>query len=140
MSNLLIFFVFPLATIIISVVLERVWNSYILVTALTFAIYLIVSFALGDNSLLVLVIIYTLLSFISAFLSMALRNLIERLNDIDKRKIENESIEENNEENDMNIEDRCENIQNLSINANVVPNSSNNGRTGIFRGRYRRRF
>ena len=147
MNNLLIFFAIPLATIIISVVLERVWKNYILVTAFAFAIFLIVAFSVGNTALLVLVIIYTLLAFISAFLSMLFRKICKKLGcleDIAEESDENIHRENcrcrnNNNSNDPN---NCNNVntQDLAINARVMPNTSNNGRTGTFRGQYRRRF
>lgn len=52
-----------------------------------------------------------------------------------------------NEEDDENIiDDECccncnsSNTENVVLNASVTPNVSNNGRTGSFRGCYRRRF
>ena len=162
MSNLLIFFALPLATIIIAIVLERVWKSYILVTLFTFAVYLIVAFALGDANLLVLVIIYTLLAFIAAFLSMLFRKICKKLQKLEEVSGENDenenngrqcrhrrpsevesASESNNCNNTGNVSNcRCNrnNSQNLAINATVTPNQCNNGRTGTFRGQYRRRF
>ena len=152
MSNLLIFFALPLATVIIAVVLERVWKNYILVTLFTFAVYLIVAFALGDATLLVLVIIYTFLAFIAAFLSMLFRKLSKKLRNLEAV---GGATDENDDQcrrhrccqnnNDVgNITDSnnccCNNSQDVAINATVTPNSGNNGRTGTFRGQYRRRF
>lgn len=147
MNNLLIFFALPLATIIIAVVLERLWKNYILVTLFTFAVYLIVAFAVGDSALLVLVIIYTFLAFISAFLSMLFRKINKRLRCLeDAANEENDThckCHNNNGVSNVNNTNNCNhlnNTQNVSINAQVRPNSSNNGRTGTFRGQYRRRF
>ena len=131
MNNLLIFFALPIATIIIAVVLERVWKNYILVTLFTFAVYLIVAFAVGDATLLVLVIAYTFLAFIAAFLSMLFRKINKKL-----RCLEDVSDAEDNTNHC-----KCQNnTQDVAINARVTPNSTNNGRTGTFRGQYRRRF
>ena len=152
MSNLLIFFALPLATIIIAIVLERVWKNYILVTLFTFAVYLIVAFALGDANLLVLVIIYTFLAFISAFLSMLFRKInkklkkLEELGGANDENSREQCCHNNTDENvsDTNNTGNCccnrNNAQNLAINATVSPNRCNNGRTGTFRGQYRRRF
>ena len=128
MNNLLIFFALPLATIIIAVVLERIWNNYILVTLFTFAVYLIVAFAVGDSILLVLVIAYTFLAFIAAFVSMVFRKISKKLKCL-------ENTESNTEETSC-----INNTQNYAINATVSPNSCNSGRTGSFRGQFRRRF
>ena len=138
MSNLLIFFALPLATIIIAIVLERVWKNYILVTLFAFAIYLIVAFALGDANLLVLVIIYTLLAFLAAFLSMIFRKLCQKLRRLEA--VGGESDENRSSCNSRQTNVTQNNAQNLAINATVTPNRCNNGRTGTFSGQYRRRF
>lgn len=153
MNNLLIFFALPLATIIIAVVLERIWRNYILVTLFTFAVYLIVAFAVGDATLLVLVIIYTFLAFIAAFLSMLFRKIwrkLCRMEDVSNIEDENDNhrkycnchnnLNDSANDNNCNKCNNSNNTQNFAINANVTPNSSNNGRTGTFRGQYRRRF
>ena len=134
MNNLLIFFAIPLATIIIAIVLERVWKNYILVTLFAFAIFLIVAFSVGDTTLLVLVIAYTILAFLASFLSMLFRKLCKKLQNLE------ESANDCNNESDRNHCINHNNSQNLAIEARVTPNSNNNGRTGTFRGQYRRRF
>lgn len=153
MNNLLIFFALPLATIIIAVVFERLWKNYMLVTLFTFAVYLIVAFALGDATLLVLVIIYTFLAFLAAFLSMLFRKINKKLkcledvgNDSDtddndygrQCKCNNNDVQSITDTNNCNR--HVNNTQNFAINACVTPNTSNNGQSGTFRGRYRRRF
>lgn len=152
MNNLLIFFALPLATIIIAVILERLWKNYILVTLFTFAIYLIVAFSVGNATLLVLVIAYTFLAFIAAFLSMLFRKINKKLRCLEEN-VGSESDTENErthcrcyddnaveslEDTNNCIKSNC--VQNLEINTQVRPNSSNNGRTGTFRGQYKRRF
>ena len=134
MNNLLIFFAIPLATIIIAIVLERVWKNYILVTLFAFAIFLIVAFSVGDTTLLVLVIAYTILAFLASFLSMLFRKLCKKLQNLE------ESSNDCNNESNRNHCNNHNNSQNLAIEARVTPNSNNNGRTGTFRGQYRRRF
>ena len=139
MNNLLIFFALPLATILIAIVLERIWKNYILVSLFTFAVYLIVAYALGDSSLLILVIAYTLLAFIAAFLSMLFRKVCKRLRNLeDVASVENTNCN-CNKINCCNNSTNS-NSQNFEINATVSPNTTNSGRTGNFRGQYRRRF
>lgn len=192
MNVLLVFFALPLATIIIAIVLERVWGCYKLVTAAIFAVYLIVVFALFDASFLVFALIYTILAFIASYLSMTIRRLNERLSNLEGRNCNcqsncsNESEDrsgssccrsdenstnlltissrcgdgDNNElltintscsrnNNDSDSNDNCNNnsddccnsqSQNVAITARVSPNFNNNGRTGSFRGCYRRRW
>ncbi|MCI9365622.1 MAG: DUF2651 family protein [Clostridia bacterium] len=76
MNTLLLLFALPIATIIIASVLEYIIKSPIAVTALIFAIYLIVTFAVFDASFLVYAIIYTILALISAILTRVILNLI----------------------------------------------------------------
>jgi len=78
MNILLIFFAIPLATIILSSIFETLIRCPIKVGGIAFSIFLIVAFALGGTpSLIVAAIIYTILSFISAFVTMLIQNRIE---------------------------------------------------------------
>lgn len=77
MNILLIFFALPVATIILSIVLQKVLNNPLLVAATFFAIYLIVTFAFFDASFLVYAILYTILAYVTAVLTRAICNLIK---------------------------------------------------------------
>ena len=142
MNNLLIFFAIPLATIILSVILQKlIKRNPLFVAAIFFAIFLIITFAVLDETLwligLVLTIVYTIISYISALLSKLFCKL--------KRCFEhycNEEREEAAEEESNNNCCKCHennNQENVVLSANIMPNQNNNGRTGTFRGRYRRR-
>lgn len=85
MNFLLLLFALPIATIIIASVLETVLKSPISVAALTFAIYLIVTFAAFDATFLVYAILYTILAFVAAVITRAIINLI---NDDDDNIVE----------------------------------------------------
>lgn len=77
MGNLLLLlFALPVATIIIASILETLLNSPLKVTALAFAIYLIVAFAAFDASFLIYVIGYTILALISAVITRVIINFI----------------------------------------------------------------
>lgn len=70
MNTLLVFFAIPIAVIILSVILETFIKNPIKVAGIFFAIFLVVAFALGGTAeLIVLAIVYTILSFISAYLT-----------------------------------------------------------------------
>lgn len=69
MNVLLIFFAFPVATIILSIVLQKLINSPILVGATFFAIFLVVTFSAFDESFLVYAILYAILAFITALIT-----------------------------------------------------------------------
>ena len=73
--NLLIFFALPLATILLSIVFQKVLRCPILVAITFFAIYLIILFALYAAGVitnlaegLIAVIIYTIIAFLTAWL------------------------------------------------------------------------
>ena len=67
-QNLLIYFAIPLAVIILSAIFETFINCPLKVAGITFAILLIVAFAAFGTEFLVAVIIYTILSYITAFI------------------------------------------------------------------------
>ena len=161
MNNLLIFFAIPVAVIIFSIVLRKLLKCPILVASTIFAILLLIAFTNFTTTFLVAVIIYTILSFIVAYLTMIIQkilrnlqnhnmcgccqrnldNMVNNTNNQDVLTI-NANIETlgNNSNNDLNNGCGCDNDNNvITASANVIPNSSNNGRTGSFNGCYRRR-
>lgn len=76
---LLVFFALPVAIIILSAVLETFIKCPIKVAAIFFSIFLVVAVAIGDEILLLAVIIYTILSFISAFITRLILNRRENI-------------------------------------------------------------
>lgn len=88
MNTLLIFFALPIAVIIISIALQKSFKCPFLVAAIIFAIFLIVTFVIGNLNYLVATIAYTILAFITAVLT----NIICRiLRELDRREGERES-------------------------------------------------
>ena len=77
MNTLLLFFALPIATIILSIVLQKILKSPILVAATFFAIFLIVTFAAFDTWFLVFAIAYTILAFITASIVQAICRFIK---------------------------------------------------------------
>ena len=82
---LLIFFALPLATILLSIVLEKILRSPILVAITFFAIYLIILFILFATGVitdlaigLIAIIIYTILAFITASIVKLIKCIIEK--------------------------------------------------------------
>ena len=69
MNFLLFFFALPIATILLSIVGEKILRSPILVAITTFAIYVIVSFAIFSSAFLVATIVYTIVSYLSAYIA-----------------------------------------------------------------------
>ena len=75
MNNLLIFFAIPVATIVLSAIFETLIKCPFKIAGIAFSIFLITAFALGGTvELLVLAIIYTIISFISAYLTSIFEN------------------------------------------------------------------
>lgn len=81
MNILLIFFALPVATIIISIALQKIFKCPPLVAAIIFAIFLIVTFIIGDLNFLIATIVYTIISFITASIVCLICRLIRRLRD-----------------------------------------------------------
>lgn len=68
MNVFLIFFALPIATIIISIALQKILKCPVLVAAIIFAIFLIVTFTINNLTFLIATIAYTIISFITAVL------------------------------------------------------------------------
>ena len=64
--TVLFFIVLPLATILISIVLQKLLRNPILVALLVFAVYLILAFTVFTADFLINAIIYTIIAFITA--------------------------------------------------------------------------
>lgn len=80
MNALLIFFALPVAIILLSSVFVRILKSPIAIAVVTFAIFLIVTFAVFDANFLIATIIYTILSFISAAITKVILCYLRRHN------------------------------------------------------------
>lgn len=160
MNTLLIFFALPIAIIIISIALQKIFKCPFLVAGIIFAIFLIVTFAIGNLNYLVATIAYTILAFITAILT----NIICRiLRELDRREeannnsgnlltissngcngVENDllTINASYQNNNSNNTGYCScNTSNdsIAVRAKVIPNNNTNGRTGSFCGCFRRR-
>ena len=127
MNNLLLFFAIPVATIIFSIVLQKILNSPLLVSATAFAIFLLITFSVFDESFLVFAILYTILSLITALLFRFICCLVQNSN--------NQCLEglnsicsniSNNAENDENDSNNCGCCNNN--NRSIISNASNQNR------------
>lgn len=160
MNTLLIFFALPIAIIIISIALQKIFKCPFLVAGIIFAIFLIVTFAIGNLNYLVATIAYTILAFITAILT----NIICRiLRELDRREeannnsgnlltissngcngVENDlltinAIYPNNNSNNTGSCSCNTSNDSIAVRAKVIPNNNTNGRTGSFCGCFRRR-
>lgn len=83
MNILLIFFALPIATIIISIALQKILKCPPLVAAIIFAIFLIVTFIVNNLNFLIATIVYTIISFITAVLVCLICKILKRFGKLD---------------------------------------------------------
>lgn len=69
MNILLWFFAIPVAIIILSIIFETILNCPIKIAGIVFSIFLIVTFAIGDETLLIFTIIYTILAYVVSWIT-----------------------------------------------------------------------
>ena len=96
MNILLLFFALPIATIILSIVLQKLLKSPVLVAATFFAIYIIITFAFFDASFLVYAIAYTILAYITAAIIQAICKFIKHCCNNNEDNNDNENDSDNN--------------------------------------------
>lgn len=163
MNYLLIFFALPIAVIIFSIIFQKILKCPIIVSAIIFAIFLVVTFVINNLNFLVATIAYTLLALITAYITMILCRINWNQNNCCRCSTNDNSCcecstNDNNCENQSNISNlnennfngtynigrngttcTCNQIDNntISVTANVCPNSNTNGRSGRFFGTYR---
>ena len=156
---LLIFFALPIAVIIISIALQKIFKCPILVSAIIFAIFLIVTFVIDNITFLIATIAYTILSYLTAFLTCVVCRFLNSFsscnsgnccnNTSQANTISNSLQQLNNDQNTISTSTTnnnngcgCNNNQVSGVNGvsariNVIPNS--NGTSGNITGCYRRR-
>lgn len=122
MNTLLLFFAFPIATILLAIVLEKILESPVLVGITFFAIYLVITFAFFDSDFLIFAIVYTVLAVISAFLVRFVKNCLCRL----CCRRENEMCQNTEQENSSTI---------LVANVNSNSNANLNNNPQVITGR-----
>ena len=129
MNTLLIYFAFPIAIIIFSIILQKLLHSPIAVAALIFATFLIVTFTDFDQNFLIETLAYTILSFITSLLTQIFRNdIIFNYNNNSSTKLcdtLNNVIESNNNTN-TNDSETCyteNNSPDIPIDDNVIKNN-----------------
>lgn len=146
MDTLLIFFAFPLAVIIISAILEKLLRNPIAVAALTFAIFLIVTFAAFDETFLIATLAYTIIALITASIVNYLkrsrkcnRDVYDLLSEIIQNN--NDSSNDSDNNNNGGDDNNCSNtVNNLLGNTDTIANYEpyNTYNCGVGRNRYRR--
>lgn len=146
---LLIFFAIPIAVIIVSIALQKIFKCPFLVAAIIFAIFLVVTFIVGNLIFLVATIAYTILAFITSVITKIicriLRELDRRNCRDDRDDCRRERCGRSNRNNDNDCDNNscscnCNNSNDaIVVSANVFPSSNSNGRSGRFCGCFRRR-
>lgn len=112
MNTLLIFFALPIAIIIISIALQKIFKCPFLVAGIIFAIFLTVTFVIGNLNILIATIAYTILAFITAVIT----NIICRiLRELDRREAERNSSNCCNRGRNRNTNNNNNGTQLLSI-------------------------
>ena len=148
MNTLLIFFALPIAVIVISIALQKILKCPLLVSAIIFSIFLIVTFVVNNLNFLVAAIIYAIISFITAFLTYIICKFLDNYREnICRNNSHNCNEDRQNEL--LTISSRCRNnsscncdsnndtvnlTNGVSARINVIPNNTNNGQTGCISG------
>ena len=128
MNVLLLFFALPLATIIISIALQKILKSPALVAGIIFSIFLIVTFVIGNLNFLIATIIYTLISYITAVLVNLICRLLRRIERCKRENNYNCCVNNENNNELLTINSRCGNNTNgnlLTI-SSTCQNGTNN--------------
>lgn len=100
MNNLLIFFAFPIAVIIFSYALQKLLKNPVLVAAIIFSVFLIVTFSAFTEDFLIATLAYTIISFTVAILTKILcSQKAEQVSDENDENIITESASENTNNN-----------------------------------------
>ena len=133
-TNLLIFFAIPLAIIIISVALQKILRNPFLVAGITFSILLVIVLAFFEPIYLIAVVAYTVLSFITAFLTCLLRRLFRNINMCNCMGFGNNNPDNTNENQVIEALSDGNNNQIYSLNEGNNP-KGNTYYTGCYRRR-----
>ncbi len=118
---LLLFFALPVAIAILSIIGQTLINSPIKIAGITFSILLIITFSVADESFLIYTILYTILSYATAWITSLW------MNNQDEDNCLNQLIRATNAENLLNMQNTTssQNTINQSNNINNTNNSCN---------------
>lgn len=123
MNLLLLLFAFPIATIIFSIVLQKIIRSPILVALTIFAAFLIATFTVFDESFLIFTILYTIISYITAVITRFIKRILKRIfcNENDNES-DNSNDNDNNSDDENNSDCGCNCRNGLIVNNNNYEN------------------
>lgn len=82
MSNtlILILFAIPFAVVVASIALQKLLKCPYLVAAIIFSIFLVIGFAIPDTNYIIAGVIYAILSFITAYITMLVHRWLKNNN------------------------------------------------------------
>ncbi len=127
MNNLLIFFALPIAVVIFSIILQKIFKCPFIVAGIAFAIFLVVAVVIGTFEALLAGIAYTLLALLTAYIVMLICRINWSENNIS-------TISNTNDENAGGCSCNQDNNGTITVSANINPT---NDRSGRFFGSYR---
>ena len=138
MTILLIFFALPIATIIVSIALQKIFRNPLLVAAIIFSIFLVVTFIIGDLNLLIATIAYTIIAYITAFITMLIKRIIRELNRNRRKHRENEEDDEDDNDDDNDNGNNTVSVisddpNRLDVGSEVFSNNMTGGRSRAYR-------
>ena len=124
--TILLFFILPFATILLSIVLQKLLKSPILVAITFFAIYLILTYTVFGTSFLIFAIVYSILAYITAAITRLICTIIRRLRECncDGRWINWLCRDDYTRSNNIANSNNITGISNVSNGNNII--SSNN--------------
>lgn len=129
---LLIFFAIPIAVIIVSIALQKIFKCPFLVAAIIFAIFLVITFIVGNLIFLVATIAYTILAFTTAVITKIICRILRELDrrdcrDDDRRRERRRCSNNNERGNLLTISSNgCNGVENelLTISTNCRRNNN----------------
>ena len=135
--NILFFVIFPIAVILISIVLQKLLKSPLLVAILIFDIFLILAYTVFTPEFLLNAIIYAIIAFITAAIFKLICCLRRRISCNIFNVCDDTDSCNNNDDNDIetsiaNIEESIESINDnmnrlTRLLSSVINNGNNNG-------------
>lgn len=78
MNLLLLLFAIPFATVIFSIILQKLIKCPILVALAAFSIFIILAVTVFDETFFILAVIYSILAYVAALLARIIGNIISR--------------------------------------------------------------
>ncbi|MBQ3409451.1 MAG: DUF2651 family protein [Clostridia bacterium] len=102
MNLLLLLFAIPFATIVFSIILQKIINSPILVALAAFAIFIILAVTIFDESFFILAVVYAIIAYLSAIITRLIKTIIRKCNNGNHNNSNVDNIEINNDLNDEN--------------------------------------